>query len=217
MMKLLFLTILINFFSNRAYSFQFNTAAWSSCTLPRSSCLAHFKAGCRTSGTYKIRPTSSIINSYCEMNINSGGWTRLNSSMASSTISFGANDVISGNNVGQGCGGTGNNVTFSGITLSHSQLMFIFTRTTTIIQCPGFSGFSPSSAFYLNGGSWVSQNVCTWGNPWTQSGSASDLTTTGLPATWMLTGTHSATTTYFYSQCSNASDNGAYTIQVYMK
>jgi len=196
---------------------QFNTASWSSCSMPRASCSAHYKAGCRTSGIFKINPFGTSINAYCDMSASGGGWTRLNSNLATATNSFGANDLISSNNIGQGCGGTTPSLTLTNVNIPHTQGMIIFTRTTTIMQCPGITNMASSTSAYLNGSTWVSSTTCTWATPWT-SGVANDISATGLPySTWLVTGNISISTMAFTSICSNSSDNGAYTMQFFVK
>jgi len=152
------------------------------------------------------------------MTTDGGGWTRLNGSLGTGNVSFGASDTLTTNNIPQNCSPTPNipSITVSGIILNHTQLKYILTRTTTVIQCPRVDQLSgPGGDFYQSGGSWVSSTgECTWSPPWSNG---SDVLS-GEPLVWKVVGVESSNTITFSSLCSTGSDdNGSFGIQFYVK
>ena len=113
---------------------------WNGCGIPRATCLAHYNAGCRSDGTYTLLIAGTRYSVTCDMS-DGGGWTQIKPNLiTSSTPTFNASGVVSGNNVGQSCGGTSNNVSITGTKISFTKVKVVFTRTTTIMQCVNIAG-----------------------------------------------------------------------------
>jgi len=191
-------------------------AFWNKCGIARATCLAHYNAGCTNDGSYDLLVAGAKVSTTCDMSTDGGGWTRLNSNLVTSTSpTIDASDTISGTNKGQGCGGTLNNFTVTGTKISFTESKVIFTRTTTIMQCPYVVENTSGSSYYLNSGTWTSHpSVCDWSNPpWANA----DNNASGLKPTWKVMTTGTATTFHFRSVCSDSTDNGAYTAQVFVR
>ena len=220
-MKSFWWLLLVNSIYPQAKAFQYNIAAWQSCNVPRASCVAHYNAGCRTDGNYKINPSGSAVSAFCDMTQDGGGWMRLNGNLATSSISFGASDMVSGNNNGANCSGA-TDVAITAVIPTYTQIKTIVNRTTTLMQCLSLTNVTTvyPIPFYWTGSAWatLASNTCNWGPTWS-SGSTSNLSTTGLPLEWKMLYTATASTNSFslVTGCSSSSDNGAYTAQFFVK
>ena len=211
------MSVAVFLISQNVLAFQFNMAQWGSCKMTRSSCSDHYNAGCRADGQYSIRVGGQLKTAFCDMSSDGGGWTRLNSTLVSSiTNTWGSDDVINGTNLGQLCGGTGSSLTVNSVLMSYSNVKMIFTRSTTT-QCPRLPGLSETQAFYWDTAtaSWMTGHYCSWNTPWASSSLYPAIT--NLPTKWKGIYSGSATTFSFVSVCSDSRDNGAYTIQFFVK
>jgi hypothetical protein len=128
-------------------------------------------SGITENGFYWIkRSNGNPVYAYCIMNIDGGGWTRLDSSITSITNNSATtswnNHIL---NVTfqdiNGCSGTTNHRITGQI--PYTEMMIFHTRVSGIGQCQGFSG--AIQAGYYDGSFTSKDNVigismCTWGS-----------------------------------------------------
>jgi len=230
-MKFAAIFFLLNLTSvHTASAWQYNFGMWRKpCEMPRPTCADHFAAGCIASGEYQVYPGGTMTKAYCDMTEDGGGWIRLNQDMQASSITysatdttigvpttFGANDTILSTNVGQACpGGTLKNFVLNNIP-PHTQLRYTFVRTTTIIQCPSIPGMTVTANDYWSGSAWMNSGTCMWNPPYA-NGPNGNVDSTGRPSTWKVVGMHNSNYLSWISECSNNTDDGAYSIQIYIK
>jgi hypothetical protein len=214
--KLSVLLILISSM-NSALAFTNIFGMWrDTCDMPRASCAAHLAAGCTSTKNYQVIISGSIYNVNCEQTQDGGGWMRVNASLVSSGPSFGTNDVISGTNQGQNCGGALNNFILTGLP-AHTQARYQLVRTTTIIQCEEVREMSGKSVWYWNGSTWVGYGSCSWSYPWAEASPNVSATGPNIKNTWKMIGNHTSSTYSWTTGCGTATDNGIYNVQVWIK
>ncbi|MFH1590110.1 MAG: LamG-like jellyroll fold domain-containing protein [archaeon] len=195
----------------------------------RKSCFAIYNAGESIGdGTYSIDYNSDGSNDvqvYC--NMAEDGWTRLNNNIATSTVAFNGNQEIYTRNVPGSCAGTPiygttfevTNTLITGFTYVRT----IFTRSSSVVQCPGMRFWTGQSDSYWNGNSWIIHPTCVWGNlPWANAqapGAATNMNNLLLGA-WKMEGTFPPGNSFvaqLTSTCSDPSDNGYITATVWVK
>lgn len=181
-----------------------------------SSCNAILNAGGSVGdGTYSIKPTTTTVQAYCDMQ--NGGWTRLNNNISTSTTAFNGSDLLVTNNVnGNVCGTPGCAFTINKISIQHTNVKIIMTRTTSIVQCAGLVGVGAQGSSYWSGSSWVSYAMCNWSDGVFANSTATNMA--GLKMLWKIEGTKAANGEIkIKSECSDASDTGQIQVTAWVK
>ncbi len=182
----------------------------------RVSCLAILNASESTgSGFYWIKPSTTAYQVYCDMD--NGGWTRLNNNISTSSTAFNGSDLLLVNNVNGACGSPGCAFTINNISVVHTNVKILLTRTTSIIQCPSLLGVGGGgSSSYWNGSGWTSYGMCNWSDGIFANAIATNMT--GLKMLWKLEGTKATNGEIkFQSMCSDNSDRGQMQITTWVK
>ncbi|MCX6728986.1 MAG: fibrinogen-like YCDxxxxGGGW domain-containing protein [Candidatus Saccharibacteria bacterium] len=183
-------------------------------SLTNTSCLAILNAGDSTGdGYYLIKPAATAYSAYCDMT--NGGWTKLNNNIATATTAFNGSDILITNNIPGGCGSPGCAFTINNISVSHTNIKVLLTRTTSIVECASLVGATISQA-YWDGFSWVNWGMCTWSDGIFANGTSIDMT--GLKLLWKLEGPKAANGEIkFNSQCSDGTDSGQIQVTAWVK
>ena len=149
------------------------------------------------------------------MTTDGGGWTRVNGNIATSSIGFGANDILRGvnNSNTYGCSKKTNFVV-NNFKLSYMDYRAYLTRETTILQCSALTNYTHS--YYIENGNLYSRGTCTWGDGFWANAAPSCNMTSSLKKYWVFFGTYSSSIAYTVN-CSYSSDNGYYNIYLYIR
>lgn len=174
------------------------------------------------SGTYRIKPSSSVATTYdvyCDMVSEGGGWTRVNSQISSPLVgSFNASEQMVVTNLpSTNCNPGPMSMRVSNVKVPFSKIRLDFTRHSTIVQCANISRLNTASSIiyssgYVDSVNLVEWSTCTWNdNVWAKA--QGTLNITGLRTNWRLLANKDPDSTgfAFYSTCSYAADNSQIT------
>lgn len=183
-----------------------------------TSCLAILNAGDSTGdGVYLIKPSATAYTAYCDMA--NGGWTKLNNNIATATTAFNSSDILITNNVPDlsgGCSNPGCAFTINNISVSHTNVKVLLTRTTSVVQCANLAG-GGVTATYWNGSSWIGNTMCTWGDG-VFANAYPSTNMTGLKMLWKLEGPKAGNGEIkFTSTCSGNDDMGQIQVTAWVK
>ena len=167
-------------------------------------------------GTYSITPSgTATVQAYCDMT--NGGWTRLNNNISSSSTAFNGSDVLITNNVPGSCGSPGCAFTIQNISVPHTNVKILLTRTTSIVQCAGLVGVGGGSSTYWTGSAWANNigGMCTWSDGIFANATSTDMT--NLKLLWKMEGLKAVNGEIkFTSQCSGG-DSGQIQVTAWVK
>lgn len=207
--------------------------AWSDGTYAKSALeyingdATHSYSGDTGDGIYRIQATDgTLVDIYCDMTNNGGGWMRLSSTIATLTPMNGATvywngEVVNGYGKDSTCNSSQRFVFgLSSVKVPYSQAYVLLHRTTTILQCSRLTDTGTASGYFTSPykGTYTSYPMCQWGdNIWARNPpnvSASDLR---LDWIMMYSGSSGFPLRYI-EECSNGyNDTGFYTQQWFVR
>ncbi len=169
-------------------------------------------------GYYWIDPDGagplSKFQAYCDMVSDGGGWIRVDGNTASSSIGFGTNGLLRAKNRPRDCGEGSINFLLSNFKINYFKYRMYLTRETTIHQCSAVTNAIRHS--YENNGNWISSSTCTWGDGIWARACCNVTLYSELKKNWLFEGNYSSSLAYS-TQCSGSTDNGYFTVYMYIK